>query len=70
MLVFWIVTPCALVGGHQRFGGAFYLHLQECRQHAGLDLKCPLLLSVLNQNWKMWTYFKGKLPNIKFNENA
>jgi hypothetical protein len=28
MLVFWVVTPCELVDRHQRFGGAYCLHLQ------------------------------------------
>jgi hypothetical protein len=28
MLVFWIVTPCGLVGRYQRFGGTYCLHLQ------------------------------------------
>jgi hypothetical protein len=31
MLVFWIVTPCELVGRDQRFGGTYYLHLQGWR---------------------------------------
>jgi hypothetical protein len=26
--VFWVVTPCSVVVGYQRFGGPFYLHLQ------------------------------------------
>jgi hypothetical protein len=29
MLVFWVVTPCVLVGRYQRFGGTCCLHLQE-----------------------------------------
>jgi hypothetical protein len=28
IVVFWVVTPCGLVGGHQRFGGTYRLHLQ------------------------------------------
>jgi hypothetical protein len=27
-IVFWVMTPCSLVGGHQRFGGIYCLHLQ------------------------------------------
>jgi hypothetical protein len=27
-LVFWVLTPCGLVGRYQRFGGTYYLHLQ------------------------------------------
>jgi hypothetical protein len=26
--VFWVVTPCGLVGGYQRFGGTYCLHHQ------------------------------------------
>jgi hypothetical protein len=33
MVVFWVVTPRGLVDGYQRFGGTYYLHLQE-RTHA------------------------------------
>jgi hypothetical protein len=28
MIVFWIVTPCRLIGRHRRFGGIYCLHLQ------------------------------------------
>jgi hypothetical protein len=28
MLVFWVMTPCRLVGGHQHFGETYCLHLQ------------------------------------------
>jgi hypothetical protein len=28
MLVFWIVTPCGLIGRYQRFGETYCLHLQ------------------------------------------
>jgi hypothetical protein len=27
-VVFWVVTPCNLVGGYQRFGGTYRAHLQ------------------------------------------
>jgi hypothetical protein len=26
--VFWVMTPCNVVAGYQRFGGTCYLHLQ------------------------------------------
>jgi hypothetical protein len=29
VVVFWIATPCSLVGGYQRFGGIYHLHLQS-----------------------------------------
>jgi hypothetical protein len=29
ILVLWVVTPCGLVGRHQRFGEIYCLHLQE-----------------------------------------
>jgi hypothetical protein len=29
MLVFWVVTPCGLVNGYQRFGGTYRLHLHQ-----------------------------------------
>jgi hypothetical protein len=29
MLVFWVVTPCGLVGRYQRFEGTYSLHLQN-----------------------------------------
>jgi hypothetical protein len=29
MLVFWVVTPCELVGRKQSFGETYYLHLQS-----------------------------------------
>jgi hypothetical protein len=32
MLVFWVVTPCGLVGRYQRFGGTYRLHLQGWRR--------------------------------------
>jgi hypothetical protein len=28
-LVFWVITPCGLVGRNQRLGGTYYLHLQD-----------------------------------------
>jgi hypothetical protein len=28
MLVFWVVTPCGLVGRYQRVGGTYCLHFQ------------------------------------------
>jgi hypothetical protein len=28
LLVFWVVIPCGLVGGYQRFGGTYCYHLQ------------------------------------------
>jgi hypothetical protein len=28
MLVFWVVMPCELLRGYQRFGGTYCLHLQ------------------------------------------
>jgi hypothetical protein len=28
MLIFWVVTPCELVGRYQRFGGTYCLHLE------------------------------------------
>jgi hypothetical protein len=28
MVVFWVVTPCGLVGGYQHFGGTYSLHLR------------------------------------------
>jgi hypothetical protein len=31
MVVFWVVTSCGLVGGCQRFGGTYCLHLQGWR---------------------------------------
>jgi hypothetical protein len=30
MVVSWIVTPCGLISGHQRFGGTDCLHLRGC----------------------------------------
>jgi hypothetical protein len=32
MSVFWVVTPCILVGRYQRFGGTYCLYLQGCFQ--------------------------------------
>jgi hypothetical protein len=29
MLVFWVVMPRVLVGRYQRFGGTYFLHLQD-----------------------------------------
>jgi len=26
--VFWVVAPCSMVAGYQRFGGPYCLHLQ------------------------------------------
>jgi hypothetical protein len=28
VLIFWVVTPCGLVGGYQCFGGTYFLCLQ------------------------------------------
>jgi hypothetical protein len=28
IVVFWVVTPCGVVGSYQRFGGTHHLHLQ------------------------------------------
>jgi hypothetical protein len=35
IVVFWIVTPCSLVGAYQRFGGTYRLHLQGSFSHVG-----------------------------------
>jgi hypothetical protein len=32
-LLFWVVTPCGLVGRHHRFGGTYCHHLQAWRQY-------------------------------------
>jgi hypothetical protein len=29
LLVFWVVTPCGFVGRYKRFGGTYFLHLQD-----------------------------------------
>jgi hypothetical protein len=29
MLVFWVATPCELVGRYHHFKGTFYLYLQD-----------------------------------------
>jgi hypothetical protein len=31
MLVFWVVTPCGLLGRYQRFRGTYCLHLQPMK---------------------------------------
>jgi hypothetical protein len=28
IVVFWVVTPCGLISGYQRFGETYHLHLQ------------------------------------------
>jgi hypothetical protein len=28
MFIFWVVTPCGLIGRYERFGGTYCLHLQ------------------------------------------
>jgi hypothetical protein len=28
IVVFWVVTPCSLVGGYQRLGGTYSFHFQ------------------------------------------
>jgi hypothetical protein len=28
-MLFWVVTPCRLVGRHERFGETYCLHLQD-----------------------------------------
>jgi hypothetical protein len=35
MLVFWVVTPCGLVGRYQRFGGTYCLYLQDWSEDGG-----------------------------------
>jgi hypothetical protein len=35
MLVFWVVTPCELLGRYQRFGGTYCLHHQGWSEVAG-----------------------------------
>jgi hypothetical protein len=32
IVVFWVVTPCGLIGGYQRFGGTCHFHFQR-RSH-------------------------------------
>jgi hypothetical protein len=29
IVVFWVVTPCSIVGDYRRFGGKYLLHLQS-----------------------------------------
>jgi hypothetical protein len=29
MLLFWVVTPCGLVGRHQRFGETYFLSTED-----------------------------------------
>jgi hypothetical protein len=58
MLLFWIVTPCGLVGRYQGFGGTYCFHLQGWYLPAGphgistqktkIDLKILCLSSALS----------------------
>jgi hypothetical protein len=27
--LFWVMTPCVIVGSYKRYGGTYYLHLQD-----------------------------------------
>jgi hypothetical protein len=38
IVVFWVVTPCGLIGGYQHFGGMYRLHPEELTRHLVLWL--------------------------------
>jgi hypothetical protein len=44
-VLFWVMTPCRLVSRHRRFGGTYYLHVQERR-----------IRSFTSRNITMWIY--------------
>jgi hypothetical protein len=58
MLVFWVVTPCGLGGGYQRFGGTYCLHLQGRRQYflrnVGTHLQVHTALRLRRPTWAMY----------------
>jgi hypothetical protein len=40
MLVFWVVTPCGLVGEYESFGGTYCLHLQGWHLDPEMEAVC------------------------------
>jgi hypothetical protein len=53
VVVFWVVMPYGLIGGYQRFGGTYRLHLQgEDRNRHGLRIF---------ENEVMWRTFGPKI---------
>jgi hypothetical protein len=49
--VFWVVTPCSVVVGYQRFGGPFCLHLQGEVEDGGS--------TILQKRWYPTTTLHG-----------
>jgi hypothetical protein len=65
MLVFWVVTPCGLVGRYQRIGGTYCLHLQPCVriEKTNIVIFNAVRTSNLN-NYSILTYFGIISPRI------
>jgi hypothetical protein len=49
MLICWVVTPCDLVGRHQRFGGTCCLHIQGWNPHSLTTQKTNVDMTQLSQ---------------------
>jgi hypothetical protein len=69
--VFWIMTPCNVVVGYQRFGGPWCLHLQSegggrLRQHGPLKRWCSAttLQGVIIQKTSIHGTSSEKTDNI------
>jgi hypothetical protein len=55
MLVFWVVTPCGLVGRYQCFGGTYCLNFQNWKAHNPKDQHRHLNI---RENHKSTTAYK------------
>lgn len=46
LLLFWVVTPCSLVGRYRRFGRSYFLHLQGWMLRKYVNLRRWYILSI------------------------
>jgi hypothetical protein len=64
-VVFWVLRPCSLLGGYQRFGGTLVTTYKTTRRHNPVDhSRRPLLLSNFHRSWNVSANFSKALNRL------
>jgi hypothetical protein len=66
MVVFWVVTPCILVGGYQCFGGRYRLSLHFIMKMAAVCSSETLVTTVQRHNPQDHDRHLHRRENLKF----
>jgi hypothetical protein len=72
IVVLGVVTPCSLVGGYQRFGGTYSLHLQGTILHSATTQKTTvdIFTAVTTSNLRRYNVVPqttSPVSNMNFN---